>query len=174
MTSDLTLYLPAVDGTAGQSLVTNGTGDLYWATGAGVSMGSSIAGGASAGSVLFVDGAGNLGQDNPHFYWNDTTDRLGLGTSSPSYLLDVSATNTDDYLARIYNASSTAASGGGLSIRVDGNGALLNLNYSGTDVMTVTGAQTTFNNPVVFGAAGDVSMAYDSIYDEQYGGKYNL
>ena len=35
MTSDLTFYLPAADGTAGYALTTNGNGDLYWSTPSG-------------------------------------------------------------------------------------------------------------------------------------------
>ncbi len=83
---------------------------------------------------------------------------VGIGTTTPSYTLDVLASTTD-YLARIYNTSTGTSSG--LYVRVDGSGNLLNLNYNGDDVMTVSGAQTTFNNPVTFGSAGDVAMAYD-------------
>jgi hypothetical protein len=86
---------------------------------------------------------------------------LGIGTISPSYKFHLYDGDTNDYLAYIYNASTTAAAGAGLSIRVDGNGNLLNLNDSGTDIVTISAVQSTFNNPVVFGSAGDVSMAYD-------------
>ena len=112
----------------------------------------------SAGSLVFSDGH-ILTQDNAHLYWDNTNNFLGLGTSSPAYLLDVYSSSTD-YLARIYNTS-TAASSSGLYIRTDGAGQLLTLNQNGTDVVTVSGAQTTFNNPVTFGSAGDVAMAYD-------------
>src|SRR3989339_393690 len=86
---------------------------------------------------------------------------IGLGDISPDYQFTIFNDNTNDYLAYIYNASSTASSGGGLDIRVDGDGNILNLNHNGTDVVTISGANTIFNNPLTFGSAGDVSVAYD-------------
>jgi hypothetical protein len=41
------------------------------------------------GSVIFADASGNLGQDNPLFFWDDTNHRLGIGTASPADTLDV-------------------------------------------------------------------------------------
>jgi hypothetical protein len=51
-------------------------------------IGGAIAGGTS-GSGLFIDGSGNLAQDNTNFYWDATNHRLGIGTNSPGYPLDV-------------------------------------------------------------------------------------
>ncbi len=45
--------------------------------------------GLTAGSVAFVNPTGGLTQDNANFFWNDTTNRLGLGTASPTQALDV-------------------------------------------------------------------------------------
>lgn len=38
--------------------------------------------GGTNGSVLFI-GSGALAQDNANFFWDDTNDRLGIGTASP-------------------------------------------------------------------------------------------
>ena len=114
----------------------------------------------SAGSLVFSDGH-ILTQDNAHLYWDNTNNFLGLGTSSPAYLLDVYSSSTD-YLARIYNTS-TAASSSGLYIRTDGAGQLLTLNAGGSDVFTVSEAASVFNNPVTFGSAGDVSIAQNLV-----------
>ncbi len=43
------------------------------------------------GAVLFQDG-GVLSQDGTNFFWDNATDRLGIGTNSPSYTLDISGT----------------------------------------------------------------------------------
>ena len=45
-----------------------------------------ISGGIPAGvsgSILFVNSANQLAQDNSNLYWNDTNNRLGVGTTSP-------------------------------------------------------------------------------------------
>ncbi len=42
------------------------------------------------GSVLFV-GADTLNEDNTNFFWDDTTNRLGLGTATPETLLHLKA-----------------------------------------------------------------------------------
>ena len=84
----------------------------------------------------------------------------GIGAStSPAYRLHVASSDAN-YLGYFYN-SSTATSAGGLYVRSDGEGNLLTLNGNGTDVLTVSPSQATFNVPVSFQSAGDVSMAYD-------------
>lgn len=53
----------------------------------------SIIPGGTVGSVLFVGSNGLLAQDNTNFYWDDTNDRLGIGSlfgSSPQATLEVS------------------------------------------------------------------------------------
>jgi hypothetical protein len=47
-------------------------------------------GGFTQGSVIFAGASGNLTQDNPNFYWNDTSLSLGLGViPSTSIALDI-------------------------------------------------------------------------------------
>jgi hypothetical protein len=41
------------------------------------------------GSVVFAGVAGVLSQDNATFFWDDTNNRLGLGTTTPTTTLDV-------------------------------------------------------------------------------------
>lgn len=43
----------------------------------------------SAGSVLFMGPSGQIAQDNPKFFWDDTNDRLGIGTNAPSFDLHI-------------------------------------------------------------------------------------
>jgi hypothetical protein len=42
----------------------------------------------TSGSVLFSNGT-TIAQDNANFYWDDSNDRLGIGTNSPSEKLEV-------------------------------------------------------------------------------------
>lgn len=57
----------------------------------GLAIGGSITS-ATAGSVLFAGTSGVLAQDNSKFFWDDTNNRLGIGTTSPQSALDLSAT----------------------------------------------------------------------------------
>ena len=50
---------------------------------------------ATAGSVLFAGAAGVLAQDNANFFWDDTNNRLGIGTASPGFALHVLNASSD-------------------------------------------------------------------------------
>jgi parallel beta-helix repeat protein len=164
--SDNYLNFGSLIGTSSYGIRDNG-GSLQYKNSGGqwvnIGSGSGTINSGTAGQIAYY-GANGTGVSGTNLITLDNSAGfVGIGTATPDYLLHAFNNNTNDYLAYIYNASSTALSGGGLSIRVDGSGNLLNLNHNGTDVVTISGAQTTFNNPVVFGAAGDVSIAYDLI-----------
>ena len=59
----------------------------------GVSIGDPVGSGTFS-SVLFVDSSGNLAQDNSNLFWDDTNDRLGVGTDSPTSTLHLGAGTT--------------------------------------------------------------------------------
>ena len=48
--------------------------------------------GLTAGSVIFYNGSA-LTQDNPNFFWDDTNNRLGIGTTTPGSTLSVQGGN---------------------------------------------------------------------------------
>ena len=70
------------DGTVGNPLVAAGGG------GGGVSIGDTITG-ATQGSVLFTGASSALAQDNSNLFFDDSNNRLGIGTNSPSHTLHV-------------------------------------------------------------------------------------
>lgn len=43
----------------------------------------------TSGSVVFADGSGVYAQDNANFFWDDTNNRLGIGTATPGFDVDV-------------------------------------------------------------------------------------
>jgi hypothetical protein len=47
-------------------------------------------GGATSGSIPFVDASGNLAEDNSNLFWDETNNRLGIGTNTPASRLDIS------------------------------------------------------------------------------------
>ena len=45
----------------------------------------------TTGSVVFAGASGVYSQDNANFFWDNTNNRLGIGTTSPTSILNVSA-----------------------------------------------------------------------------------
>lgn len=81
--------------------------------------------GLTVGSVLFVGTGPVLVQDNANLFWDDTNNRLGVGTASPSSTVDVlSAASASGLQVQGVAATSTAS----------GNGAdaAISLNVVGT------------------------------------------
>ncbi|MDO6854722.1 hypothetical protein Q4599_14100 [Cellulophaga lytica] len=75
--------LPLIRGNDGQVLTTDGAGAATWKNPTtGIPMGT-------AGSIFFSDGAGNLAENNTELFWDNTNNRLGIGTDSPSHKLQV-------------------------------------------------------------------------------------
>jgi hypothetical protein len=98
--NNVTYSWPALQGGVSTCLQNNGSGTLSWTScsgGGGMAIGSAVTSG-TPGSALFVDGSGNLGQDNANFFWDITDKRLGIGTTTPSQNLDVKGTLADSQI----------------------------------------------------------------------------
>jgi len=63
-------------------------------TAGGLSSNSITNTGITAGSILFAGTGGLQSQDNANFFWDDTNNRLGIGTASPGVSLDIHGTGT--------------------------------------------------------------------------------
>lgn len=50
----------------------------------------------TAGSVVFAGASGVYTQDNANLFWNNTDNRLGIGTASPAHTLDVFSASPDN------------------------------------------------------------------------------
>ena len=63
----------------------------------------------TTGSVMFSDGT-NITQDNANLFWDDTNNRLGIGTNSPnsSAILDVSSTSKGVLIPRMTSTQRNA------------------------------------------------------------------
>lgn len=48
----------------------------------------------TAGSVVFAGASGVYTQDNANLFWDDTNNRLGIGTNTPTYNLEVAGTGS--------------------------------------------------------------------------------
>jgi hypothetical protein len=78
--------------------------------------------GLTQGSVLFAGASGVISQDNANFFWNDTDNRLGIGTLAPATPLHIIRTTEQLRLGydTLNYASFTVDSVGGLSIGLIG------------------------------------------------------
>lgn len=90
---------PSTPGTNAYLLQTDGTGATSWVDPA--SFGGSSAG--LSGEIQFSDGTGGFVADS-QFYWDDTTNQLGIGTSSPIAKLNIEGT-TDEVQLLIEGAT---------------------------------------------------------------------
>tara|TARA_R100000808_G_scaffold18552_1_gene40629 strand:- start:2668 stop:3672 length:1005 start_codon:yes stop_codon:yes gene_type:complete len=88
---------------------------------------------ATEGSVLFAGAAGILAQDNANFFWDDTNNRLGLGTATPASTFDLSGDFNSS--GTTFTVSATA----GLSIaQMTGGGDLvINTGGGGSDIARI-------------------------------------
>jgi len=71
------------------------------------------------GSVMFIDENKRPAEDNSNFFWDDTNNRLGIGTTSPSAKTEVIAdTSNSENIFYALNNDET----GGVRIKSDANG----------------------------------------------------
>jgi hypothetical protein len=68
-------------------------------TAGGVSSNSLTVTSLTTGSVPFVGASGLITQDNPNLFWDDTNNRLGVNTNTPSNTLDVHTSGTTAAIA---------------------------------------------------------------------------
>ena len=73
-------------GNSGKFLTTDGTSTSWDTITTTQAIGDSITN-ATEGSILFAGSGGTFAQDNSNFFWDDTNNRLGIGTSSPQDFL---------------------------------------------------------------------------------------
>jgi hypothetical protein len=78
------------------------------------------------GSILFAGSGGLINQNNSQFFWDNTNNRLGIGTASPSYALDINGT------IRVTGIATFSSSVNLGSIANSGDTSLLNIKQSST------------------------------------------
>jgi len=93
---------------SGVSLTSQVTGTLPVTNG-----GTGTATAFTAGSVVFAGTSGVYSQDNTNLFWNDSLNRLGIGTSSPSYTLDILSGDTTPTLGYAVRIRGNATAGAG-------------------------------------------------------------
>ena len=188
--ADLSGYVPT-----SRTLTINGTtqdlsADRTFTISTGITIGTTAITSGTVGRVLF-EGTGNVVQDSANLFWDNTNGRLGIGTSSPSFGLDVNGTarvQNDLTITKNVNgvtavtASNTTSASGAQSIfSAITNGGTINIGkvsnvYTPYKIISIndgfiynaTGGDISILNDVTVGrikfAAGSASTAQMSIF----------
>jgi len=152
-----TITFPAASGTvalvggAATSLTINGTGSgtltlvsqsaasgtLTFPNGNGNVLAS--AANLTAGSVLFAGASNVVSQDNANLFWNDTNNRLGIGTATPAQALDVVGTikNSTGVLFSSGTNQTDAAIGYGQTVQTVTGSRAFSTTYTNTTGKTI-------------------------------------
>jgi hypothetical protein len=73
-----------------------------------IAIGDLISGG-TAGSVLFVGADGTLAQDNANLFYDDTSNRLGIGTNTPASIVHIDSSTATVLTINTTDTSASAA-----------------------------------------------------------------
>ncbi len=116
----------------------------------------------TTGSVIFAGASGVLSQDNANLFWDDTNNRLGIGTTSPIYRLDVIGTFHSSGYAFI--DGSTIIGGGGIAGMYPSNNSttLVVANGDLSTKISIVGSSASPANNIIFTNASVESMRIDS------------
>jgi hypothetical protein len=139
-TNAATLYIAGAP-TAGTNVTITNPYSLYVAGGASYFGGSISLGSFTQGSVLFAGSGGAITQNNAQFFWDNTNNRLGLGTSSPSYTLDVNVPSaTGDSILRIKNNEASGSHNSQLRLETNYYAGYAYIQINGANVTTPAGS----------------------------------
>ncbi|MDD3965414.1 MAG: tail fiber domain-containing protein, partial [Candidatus Moranbacteria bacterium] len=153
-----TAYDFSAVGTSGQCLKSGATGVPTWGACGISSIGDTI-GSATAGSIFFAGAGGILAEDNANFFWDDTNNRLGLGTATPTANFQV---------AQGTAGIGTVSNGAGGTI-VTGVGTQFLNTFKIGDTITINGETKTIS-----AIASDTSMTTDAFAGANSGIAYTL
>jgi hypothetical protein len=150
-----------------------------------VTLGTTTVTGGTTGSVLFIGAAAVIQQDNANFFWDDSNNRLGIGTSSPSgklhvveasvatgavpFMVFTSAQNTNQTLSTEINGVRFNMSAGRQwatgaittqrEVRIDGP------SYSFVGASTITRASTLYASQPTAGTNATLSNAVPAWFE---------
>ena len=102
----------------------------------------------TTGSVVFAGASGVYSQNNSNLFWDNTNNRLGIGTSSPTQLLDV--------------AGNVKSANYYIGTQSTGDAGTFGFSNSNGSSVTVWGSATAGAGSLIFSTAGSERMRIDS------------
>ena len=125
-------------GSSGQVLGVSGGLPAWQASGSGITVGSTTITSGTSGRIAF-NSSGVYGE-SANLFWDNTNSRLGIGTSSPSYFLDVISPGNQSSQARFRNTTTQT------SVEIySGSGAVIIGGYSSLGATTMAELYITPN-----------------------------
>ncbi|MBT3349605.1 hypothetical protein HN954_00875 [bacterium] len=126
--------------------------------------------GFSEGGVTFGDADGSLAQDTPVFYWDKSSDELGIGTSNPTAKLSISSSGANPTINNptVGNGLILSAAGGSttgqLRVVANDNGWTDNVSTAYFQIRTLAN-----NNAVFMGGTYGADAPLDRLqFDSEY------
>ncbi len=151
--ASLNAILPTQSGNSGKVLQTDGTNTSWQTNSASLSMGGGLTG-STVGSILYVGAGSSLAQDNSNLFYDSTNKRIGIGTASPAYTIDILKANS--------TIRSKASSGYGafLADGASGDSAYYFFHVNGTENARISSS----SNDITFstGSSATYAAKYDS------------
>lgn len=125
------------------------------------------------GSVVFVGSGGALAEDNAGIFYDDTSDELGLGTTSPAGVLDVqgNAYLGDGVSANTVTIRGDSAGSEGAEITLTGSTGndSVTLDRSGNDIRVASNSASTNVFSVFNSGAGSFDLSVQgNIFGDEY------
>lgn len=119
----------------------------------------------TAGSVLFAGTAGILTQDNANFFWDDTNNRLGIGTASPTVSMEVKVTNSNGSFTDIQKYSTVDTASGRQDVITFSGGATSNRGMKiRVEELTSGGTDTGFGASGFVFFLNEIRIFHDGAY----------
>jgi predicted heme/steroid binding protein len=100
----LTLTTTGTSGAA--TLVGNTLNIPQYSGGGSMAIGGTVTSGTT-GSILFIDPTATLAQDNANLFWDNTNNRLGIGTATPFSRLEVNSGTSTAPTLKVYSTVSS-------------------------------------------------------------------
>lgn len=130
LTSNLSSYVPT-----SRTITINGTAfdlsaDRSWTVTSGITVGTTTITSGTSGRIPFNNSG--VYDESANLFWNNSNQRLGIGTSSPSYFLDVKSPGNQSTQARFTNTTTQTS-----AEIYSGSGAVIYGGYSNLSATTM-------------------------------------